>query len=164
LSGTNLNIGVYDNGLKGVGQDARSHYGSSGSDCPWGDPRPFLLHWTIALASRNKKFLLDSAHGCAVRAGALKRGWVVQDQKNDSGWHCELCVSIVSRTKLSLLYLSLSCCWEAWLSRTARLRFGFSSSTRRQRRNSNNKSYTKTNKRKLMKTNTATTTFPRGAW
>jgi len=26
VSGTNLNIGVYDNGLKGAGQEARSNY------------------------------------------------------------------------------------------------------------------------------------------
>jgi len=25
FSGTNLNVGIYDNDLKGVGQDARSH-------------------------------------------------------------------------------------------------------------------------------------------
>jgi len=30
LSGTNLNIGVYDDGLKGAGQEARSNYGSLG--------------------------------------------------------------------------------------------------------------------------------------
>jgi len=28
---TNLNIGVYDNGLKGAGQEARSNYDSLGS-------------------------------------------------------------------------------------------------------------------------------------
>jgi len=28
LSGTNLNIGVYDDGLKGAGQKARSNYDS----------------------------------------------------------------------------------------------------------------------------------------
>ena len=31
LSGTNLNIRVYDNGLKGAGQEARSNYDSLGS-------------------------------------------------------------------------------------------------------------------------------------